>query len=88
METKLTYSFKFSLSTFSLNLLTESEADKVNALLLSYNNFSDKFYFGISCAEENCLEGILQISENDFRELWRFVLILVKEYLGKDYLHR
>ena len=88
METKLTYSFKFSLQSFSLNLLQDLEADKVNALLLSYNNFSDKFYFGINCVENDCLEGILQISENDFRELWRFVLILVKEYLGKDYLHR
>ena len=88
METHLTYSFKFSLSSFSLNLLTDLEADKVKPLLLSYNNFLDKFHFGISCVENDCLEGILQISEQDFREIWRFVLILVKEYLGKDYLHR
>lgn len=88
MENTLTYSFKFSLQSFSLNLLTSFEADKVKPLLLSYNNFSDKFYFGISCVEKDSLEGILQISETDFRELWRFVLILVREYLGKDYLHR
>ena len=88
METSLTYSFKFSLQSFTLNLLTDLEADKVKPLLLSYNNFSDKFYFGISLVQNDCLEGIMQISEQDFRELWRFVLILVKEYLGKDYLHR
>ena len=68
--------------------MQDLEADKVKPLLLGYNNFSDKFYFGISLVQNDCLEGILQISEQDFRELWRFVLILVKEYLGKDYLHR
>lgn len=88
METTLTYSFKFSSQNFSLNLLQESEADKVKPLLLSYHNFSDQFHFGISHVEENSLEGILQISDQDFRELWRFVLILVREYLGKDYLCR
>ena len=88
METHLTYSFKFSLQSFSLNLLQDLEADKVTGLLLSYNNFSDKFYFGISLVESDCLEGILQISEQDFRELWRYILILVREYLGVDYLCR
>ena len=83
---KLTYEFSFSVSSFAYNLLSEQESNKVSAILL-HNNL-EKFYFGISFAENDCLVGILQISEQDFRELWRFVLILVKEYLGKDYLCR
>jgi hypothetical protein len=85
---KPTYEFNFTLQSFTLNLLDEMEADKVTGLLLSHNCFSDKFHYGISDFNKDSLTGILQIEETDFREIWRFVLILVKKYLGKDYLTR
>jgi hypothetical protein len=75
----LTYEFSFSSTSFAYNLLSEQESNKVSAILL-YNRL-ENFYFGINFVENDCLTGIVQIDAKDFRELWRYILILVREYL-------